>query len=55
MTSDWPSRIREALSSGSETTMQQVYRELIDDQGSDVGGRIWLEVVSGWDHSAVTG
>lgn len=55
MTSDWPARIHAALRSGSETQMKQLYRELIDEQGPEAGGRLWLEVISAWDHSAVTG
>jgi hypothetical protein len=55
MTSPWRDRIRDALGSGSEAQMQAVYRALIDDMGPEAGGRLWLEVISAWDHSAVTG
>ena len=55
MTMDWRTEIIRALGSGSEQDMKQVYSSLISALGPDVGGRLWLEVVSGWDSSAITG
>lgn len=55
MTSSWREQIQDALSSGSEARMRETYRTLIDELGAEDGGRLWLEVISAWDHSAVTG
>jgi hypothetical protein len=55
MADEWPDRIRAALGSGSEDAMRRVHADLIAELGDTDGGRIWLEAISGWDSSAVTG
>jgi hypothetical protein len=55
MIDEWPERIRLALQSGSEGEMRQAHSDVLAELGPTEGGRVWLEVISGWDSSAVTG
>lgn len=51
----WEDRVRAALLDQNTNLMGALYAELRSKYQPSLASRIWLEAVSGWDSSAVTG
>jgi hypothetical protein len=51
----WHQAVVSALHANDKCSLAELYRQKIQDVGSEKGTQEWLEIVSGWDASATTG
>lgn len=51
----WRVAVLAALRSDDTTTLGDLYRLKVQEIGSELATQKWLELVSAWDSSAVTG
>ena len=51
----WRAAVLAALRSDDTTTLGDLYRLKVQEIGSELATQKWLELVSAWDSSAVTG
>jgi hypothetical protein len=54
-TQTWRAAVIAALLSDDTTALGDLYRLKVQEIGSELATREWLEIVSAWDSSAVTG
>lgn len=54
-TQTWRAAVIAALRSDDTTALGDLYRLKVQEIGSELATREWLEIVSAWDSSAVTG
>ena len=55
--SEWEGDVRDALALGEPgvPVLANLYREAVEGLGNAEASRLWLEIMSGFDASAVTG
>lgn len=53
--SEWDVRVRLALEAQNTDELGELFNELVDSMGSEKASHVWLEAMSAWDSSAVTG
>lgn len=51
----WRDRVRAAQAASDSSALGTLYDELVAAAGEGVASQIWLEEMSGWDASAITG
>lgn len=54
-TQAWRASVIAALRSDDTTALGYLYRLKVTEVGSEAASKQWLEIVSAWDSSAVTG
>ena len=51
----WRDRVRAAQATANSAALLALYDELVKSMGDKKASHVWLEEMSGWDASAITG
>ena len=51
----WRDRVRAAQATSHSVALRSLYAELVTNMGDEQASQVWLEEMSGWDASAITG
>lgn len=51
----WRDRVRAAQATSDSAALRSLYAEVVVSMGDERASQIWLEEMSGWDASAITG